>query len=569
MHRGSLVIVFNGEIYNFLEIREELRALGHTFGSNCDTEVILAAFQAWGPRSVERFVGMYSFAIYDKQSRRLYLFRDRAGVKPLYYFYDGTQFLFGSELKALAACESFPREIDHGALQAYLQYGYVPAPHTIYKNTARLEPGHYLEIDIAGCKIQNTTYWDVVKHYNSPSLSLCDDDAADELEKLLTSAFNYRLIADVPVGVFLSGGLDSTVVAALLQHRHTERIKTFTIGFHEQEYNEAVYAKNIAAYLGTDHHELYCTTKEALSILPEIPYYYDEPFSDASAIPTILVSRMAKEYVKVALSADAGDETFAGYDKYPRALEYYQRFGWMPRFASGLVSSVMGAISPNALPFCSRIYNFANRYNKVREIIKAGDPVAVLKYKAQAFTNERLEALMPHAIPSYPTAFDGYGAFAPHVSPLNRLLATDYKTYMVDDVLVKVDRATMSTSLEGRDPLLDHRVVEFAARLPAEQKLRNGQSKYLLRKVLYRHVPKELLERPKMGFSVPVAQWFKSELKGYLLHYLDENRLRRADIFDPKPIVQYRDQYLSGGRTAFRQLWTLLMFEMWYERWIG
>ncbi len=569
MRRGSLSIVFNGEVYNFLEIREELRALGHSFESECDTEVILVAFQVWGPQAVERFIGMYAFAIYDERAGRVYLFRDRPGVKPLYYYTDGNRLLFGSELKALAACPSFPRRIDHGALQAYLQYGYVPAPYSIYQDTARVKPGHYLEIDLTRRKIEDRTYWDVVDHYNSEPLALSDDEAADELERLLKSAFNYRLIADVPVGVFLSGGLDSTVVAALLQHEHTEPIKTFTIGFHEQEYNEAIYAEKIAKYLGTDHHQLYCTTKETVEILPEIPHYYDEPFSDASAIPTILVSRMAKEHVKVALSADAGDETFAGYDKYPRAIDYHKRFGWMPDLMSGAISSIMGAIPPESIPFNDKIYNFSNRYNKVKEIIKTGDPVAVLKHKARAFTDEHLQSLMPGFVPTYHTFFDEYHRFEPHVPTLGKLLATDYKTYMVDDVLVKVDRATMSTSLEGRDPLLDHRVVEFASRLPADQKLRDGQSKYILRKVLYRHVPKELMERPKMGFSVPVAQWFKSELKDYLLHYLDERRLKKVGIFHPKPIVEYRDRYLSGAHTTFRQLWTLLMFEMWYERWVG
>lgn len=568
MHRGSLSIVFNGEIYNFLEIREELRALGYSFSSDCDTEVILLAFQQWGPGAVQRFIGMYAFAIYDDRSGRVYLFRDRPGVKPLYYYVDASRLLFGSELKALAACSRFPREIDHGALQAYLQYGYVPAPYSIYQNTRRLKPGHYLTVDLKSRRVAEQPYWDVVDFYNKPNESMSDDEAADKLEDLLKSAFEYRLVADVPVGVFLSGGIDSTVVAALLQHQHTEPIKTFTIGFHEQDYNEAVFAKEIAAYLGTDHHELYCTTKEAVDILPQIPFYYDEPFSDSSAIPTILVSRMAKEKVKVALSADAGDETFAGYGKYPRALSYFRRFSWMPSMISQPLAAFMGSVPPEAIPFSERVRNFPNRYNKVREIIKAGDPVAVLKHKAHAFTDERLAQLMPGFVDSYRTAFDDYRRFESHVPELNKLLATDYQTYMVDDVLVKVDRATMSTSLEGRDPLLDHRIIEFAARLPAEQKLRDGESKFLLKKVLYRHVPRHLMERPKMGFSVPVAEWFKNELKEYLLHYIDETRLKREGIFDPKPLIAYRDRYLSGAHTTFRQLWTLLMFEMWYEQWI-
>lgn len=565
MHFEHLVVDFNGEIYNFMEIRAELEACGYQFRSHSDTEVILKGFHCWGMKVVDKFIGMFAFALYDKQARKVYIVRDRAGVKPLYYFAKNDIFLFGSELKALYAHDRFEKNIQPGSLALFLHYSYVPGPHAIFKDTYKLLPGHYLEIDLNSRQQQITKYWDVQDFYNQPLLDISADEAVNETERLLKSAYEYRMVADVPVGVFLSGGYDSSSVAALLQSGRTEKLKTFTIGFHEEAFNEAHEAKRIAAYLGTDHTEWYLTAKEAGNILSALPEVYDEPFADNSTVPTVLVSQLARQQVKVALSADGGDEIFGGYHKFGQALKYSGQF---PVFIQQLLSGTMSLINPEHIPVFSKKYNFATRYEKMRRIWGSHDPAKAMKYISQYITEDELKSFLREPWPEYPVAFDDGKDHSAESHSLNRLLAIDYKTFLVDNNLVKVDRATMSVSLEGREPMLDHRIIEFLARVPGNYKVDQGVTKKILKQIVHRYIPEEIMKRPKRPFIAPLTVWFKDELKEQLRYYLSEESLAKTGFFRPEPIIRLREQYLAGGNVNYQKLWQLLSFQLWYDRWV-
>jgi asparagine synthase (glutamine-hydrolysing) len=365
--------------------------------------------------------------------------------------------------------------------------------------------------------------------------------------------------------VFLSGGYDSSAVAAILQHNKSNKIKTFTIGFKEKGYDEAIYAKKVAEYLGTDHTEYYCTQKEALDIIPTLPYYYDEPFGDSSAIPTILVSKLAKKSVTVALSADGGDEIFAGYGKYDTSFRYYNFFNKFPLIFQKILSSSMSMVNPKYLPFKNKIYNFETRYEKIKYILQANSTASAMKYTSWLFTLNEVQKLLKQDIKELITNFD---INVSKLNDLDKMLSIDYKTYLSDDILVKVDRATMSVSLEGREPLLDYRIIEFAARLPEHFKYRNGEKKWILKQIVHKYLPKEIMDRPKMGFGVPLMEWFRNELKELFYEYLDEERLKKEGIFNVNEVIKLRNNYLNGKNDNIRKLWNILMFQMWYERWM-
>ena len=565
MHFGDLIVNFNGEIYNFKEIRKELEEKGYSFHSWSDTEVILKGYDCWGIDVVQKFIGMFAFALYDKRKQQVILLRDRAGVKPLYYYWNEEILLFGSELKALYAHPAFEKKIDVNSVALFLQFSYIPAPHSVFHRTYKLLPGHYLTIDLASREQQLTKYWDVFDHYNKPKLELSDSEAIAETDRLLKNAYEYRMVADVPVGLFLSGGYDSSSVAALLQTGRGEKLKTFTIGFHENEFNEAPEAKKIAGYLGTDHTEWYLTAKEAGSVLDRLPEIYDEPFADNSTVPTVLVSVLARKQVKVALSADGGDEIFGGYNKFNQAEKYTSQ--WPPFFQS-LVSGTMSLMNPEYIPFFNNQYNFATRYEKMRLIWKSHDPVTAVKYISQYITEKEVESFLGRPFERYHTFFEDGGLLQHNDGVVNRLLAVDYKTFLVDNNLVKMDRATMSVSLEGREPMLDHRVIEFLAQLPSSLKIRNGVNKWLLKEVVHRYIPKELMERPKRPFIAPLMVWFREELKEQLRYYLSEKCLSATGVFAFGPIIQLRDEYLAGKKVNYQKLWQVLMFQLWYDRWI-
>jgi asparagine synthase (glutamine-hydrolysing) len=564
----KIEIVYNGEVYNFSEIRSELEAHGYSFESHSDTEVILKSYHKWGLKAVDKFNGMFAIAIYDRNISKLFLIRDRSGIKPLYWYQKDSTLLFSSELKSMHQHPHFKKDIDIDAVALFLQLQYIPEPHTIFKSTYKLRAGHMLEVDLVSQKIEEKKYWDAIDYYNKPKFDISEEEAILETERLLKSAFEYRMVSDVPVGIFLSGGYDSSVVTAILQHQRSEKLKTFTIGFHENGFDEAPYAKQVASYLGTEHHEYYCTQKDALAIIPKLATIYDEPFADASAIPTTLVSQLAKEEVSVSLSADGGDELFAGYDKYTRALNYYKSFSRIPNLIKTPLAFAMGGVNPNAIPFLRDTFNFQTRFHKMQTMLKARNAVDIMRDTAFYFTYKEVNKLLNNKMNRVETNYDKSILLNDSNDDINRMLAIDYKTYMVDDVLTKVDRAAMSVSLEGREPFLDYRIIEFAAQLPSKYKYKNGTKKHILKEITHKYLPKEMMDRPKMGFGVPIYEWFKDELKEYFLIYLDEKRLEQEGIFNAKEVVRLRDRYLSGEKQGVDNLWSILMFEMWYEKWM-
>lgn len=566
MFYEHLNIVFNGEIYNFKEIKEELRNIGYCFNSDSDTEVVVKSYHRWGIKAVDRFNGMFAIAIYDKKVNKLIFVRDRAGVKPLYYYKKDSLILFSSELKSFHKHPNFQKEINESSLSLYLQFGYIPEPYSIFKHCYKLKAGHYIEIDLKSQKFEEKKYWDVLDFYNKPKQEISQNEAIEKTEELFKSSFEYRLISDKPVGVFLSGGYDSSLVTAILQSDRGEKLNTFTIGFEEKEFDEAPYAKEVAKYLGTNHTEYYCTQKDALEIIPKICEIYDEPFGDSSAIPTRLVSQLAKKDVAVSLSADGGDEIFAGYSKYSTIMQFFSKLNSVLNGVKSLISFSMDNVNPKYIPILNKTYNFSTRYEKVNAILKARNSVEAMRYISEYFTKKERDKLLKVHFDDLLTNFDIQ--IADINDDINQMLAIDYKTYMVDNILTKVDRATMSVGLEGREPLLDHRIIEFVSQLPSSLKYKDGDKKWLLKQIAHKYLPKKMMDRPKQGFGVPLTEWFRDELKEYFMIYLDEKRIEKEGLFNSKEVVELRDSYLKGNRENVQKLWFLLVFEMWYERWM-
>ncbi|HXS35441.1 MAG TPA: asparagine synthase (glutamine-hydrolyzing) [Flavipsychrobacter sp.] len=559
-----LNIILNGEIYNFKEVRDELIKKGYSFSSGTDTEVVLKGYHCWGDKVVDKLIGMFVYVIFDSKNNEVTFCRDRAGVKPLYYYWDGTTFLFASELKSLHQHKAFSKEIDVNSLSLFLQYSYVPSPYTIYQKTFKLNPGHYLKLSLPQRAFFETKYWDVCDCYNTPRLSISEEDATNEVERLLISSYEYRMVADVPVGLFLSGGYDSSSVAAILQSRRTEKLKTFTIGYKEAEFNEAKEAKKIAEHLGTDHHEWYVTASDAADIFHQLPEIYDEPFADNSVVPTALVSKLARQHVKVCLSGDGGDEIFAGYNKFNQSIRYTNN---IPGFMQTLLSGVMDYLDPEQIPYFNKRYNFSTRYKKMQKIWAEKSSLSAMKYISQYITEDEAGSFIQPYHGQYKTNFDGGNALETDLDSLNKMLAIDYKTFLVDNNLVKVDRATMSVGLEGREPMLDHRIIEFVAQLPAHLKIHNNTNKYILKKIVHKYIPKELMDRPKMPFIAPLKIWFKDELKEKMQYYLSEQKLKETGLFNTGPITKLCKDYLQGQQVNYQKIWNILVFQLWYEKW--
>jgi asparagine synthase (glutamine-hydrolysing) len=566
---GSLHITFNGEIYNYAEIKTELEQKGHQFDSHSDTEVILHAYKEWGSEALQKFIGMFAFVIYDEAEQKLFACRDRAGVKPFFYYYKDGLFLFGSELKALMQHPSFEKHINNDAVGAFLQFGYVPTPHCIFNNAYKLKPGHFLNFDIKKQEFKEDQYWNVYDAYNKPILDISLPEAMEETEKILTSAFQYRMVSDVPVGVFLSGGYDSSCVTAILQKNNTEKIKTFTIGVPDAGMNEAPFAKEIAAHLGTDHTEYYCTEKEALDIVPQLPFFYDEPFADSSAIPTTLVSRIAREKVTVALSADAGDEIFAGYNRYNYIAKYGEKIQRVPKVIRKGIAAVMDKVPANSIPVLNKKYLFHSRYEKLKSILSDADKKNIFLNLTHQHSIKELAGLIKTNTSPLITSFDSTQLKSEHYNMLSYMMAIDYETYLLDDILQKVDRAGMSVSLEGREPFLDHRIIEWAAQLPMEYKYNKGNKKFILKQIVHKYIPAKMMDRPKMGFGIPIAAWLQNDLKPFVDMYFNEQFIEKQNIFNNNIIQQIKKSFYEGKIERAEKVWFILMFQMWYDKWMN
>jgi len=578
---GRYIISFNGEIYNFRELRTELKTNGSAiaFRGQSDTEVMLAAFDRWGLRgAIRKFNGMFAFAVWDREMGILTLARDRCGEKPLYYGWMGGFFLFGSELKALRAHRCFSGRISRNSIALFVRHGYVPAPYSIYEDIWKLPPASILQIpgNANAGYLGPTSYWsvkDVVESGARDPLYLTDHEAVARLDSLLTDAVQLRMVADVPVGAFLSGGVDSAMVVALMQKCSARPVKTFTIGFREAGYDEAAHAAKVAKHLGCDHTELYVTPAEAMGVVPMLPVLYDEPFADSSQIPTYLVSRLARRQVTVSLSGDGGDEVFGGYTRYQWADAVWRKVAWLPvksrKHIAGLLASVphrtweaiFRAISP-LLPAPARQTNSADKVQKLAEILPA-DSREALYYRLVSQWNHPTDLVLgASALPTTLTERDGWAVVPDFVQ---RMMFLDTITYLPDDILVKLDRASMAVGLESRVPFLDHRVIELSWRLPLTMKLRDGQTKWLLRQALCRYVPPGLVDRPKSGFAVPVHEWLRGPLRDWAEQLLDADRLRREGFYDPAPIRQKWADHLSGRHNRMPELWNILMFQAWLE----
>ncbi len=583
---GRYVIVFNGEVYNFAELRAELESLGHRFRGHSDTEVILAAIEQWGVEaSVRRFRGMFAFAVWDGRDRVLHLLRDRLGIKPLYYGFgdvDGKHvLLFASELKAMRAYPGFAPAIDHNTLTLLLRHTYIPAPYCIYRGLAKLPPGCMIAFACGSTSAPDGArpqpYWsygEVAEQGESEPFVGSPEEAQFELEKLLRESIRLRMVADVPLGAFLSGGVDSSTVVALMQAQSTRPVKTFTIGFLEADFNEATHARRVAEHLHTDHHELVVTPEEARAVIPKLATMYDEPFADSSGIPTHLVSALARQMVTVSLSGDGGDELLGGYNYYssgPALWERIRRFPHPLRRAIAGGATLLPAGAYNRILRGRRIApEFTGRGTGGQRIHKAAQAlrVADISDLHRAFSThwDRPESVVIDA--REPSTVFTDASLRPALSNLSaRMMANDALMYLSDDILTKVDRASMAVSLEARVPILDHHVVEFAARVPVEFKIRDGKGKWLLRQVLYRYVPESIVERPKMGFAVPVGVWIRGPLREWAESLLDADRLRREGFLRPAPVRRLWREHLNGDVNCPDALWAVLMFQAWLEHW--
>lgn len=556
-------MVFNGEVYNFNHLRAELLELGFSFKGHSDTEVMLAAFEAWGiEQALPRFSGMFAIAVHDADLNRLVLARDRLGEKPLYFGWQGEAFLFGSELKALSRHPAWNATVSREALALYLRHNFVPAPYSIFEGIQKLLPGHYLALDFTSGRTEQHAYWSQLERFLAAPDSPCRDatEVSEQLDVLLRQSIRDQLVSDVPVGAFLSGGVDSSTIVALMQELSSQPVKTFTIGFNQPGYNEAEFAKAVAAHLGTDHTEMYLSPEEVLEAIPQLPAIYDEPFADSSQVPTYLVARLARQRVTVALSGDGGDELFGGYSRYPQVLS-----GWRNQRAP-LKGRVAGALArPAGALLGGVIPGLAERLERRA----AGWSARTLQdyYREYiAYWNCPSVLLGEVGDPRY-ALHDGHAASMAGEGSLRDLMYLDAACYMPDDILVKVDRAAMAVSLETRVPLLDHRIVEFAASLPEKFLIGPDGAKQPLRSLLYRHVPRSLIDRPKQGFAVPIATWLRRELHNWAADLLlDATRVGRW--FDADVVSRLWNEHQRGEDWSF-QLWGLLMFLEWERHFSG
>ena len=573
---GRYVLCFNGEIYNHQELRSELDACGKAprWRGHSDTETILALIDAYGlERALQKFVGMFALALWDSQIKEVFLARDRIGEKPLYYGKNGDIFLFGSELKALRAHPEFAPTIDRDALCLFLRHNYIPQPFSIYQGIHKLPPGHFVKL---GANATPTAYWSVngaVQVAQKNPFEGSDEQALNVLDQVLMQSVKSQMQADVPLGAFLSGGVDSSLIVAMMQAQSSRPVKSFSIGFEDKQFDEAPFAKEVARHLGTDHHELYVSAEQARGVIPNLPKLYDEPFSDSSQIPTFLVSEMARQHVTVSLSGDAGDELFGGYNRYTWGNSIWSKLSAVPKPARHLAAATITSVSPAnwnrfAAPLLAvapqkfKHANVGDKLHKLAGVMGAASPEGVYQTLISHWDSP---ADIVKNGQEAATILTSPGDVASQLPFVERMMYYDMLSYLPDDILVKVDRAAMGVSLETRVPFLDHRVVELAWRLPIGLKIRGGVGKWCLRELLYRRVPKHLIERPKTGFAVPVGNWLRGPLREWAEHLLDTRRLTSSGYFNAQQIETKWREHLSGDRNWHYYLWDILMFEAWRD----
>ncbi|MFM9912806.1 MAG: asparagine synthase (glutamine-hydrolyzing) [Methylophilaceae bacterium] len=587
---GRFVIVFNGEIYNHLQLRGELERDAEqgqiSWRGHSDTETLLSAIAAWGVETtLQKSVGMFAFAVWDREQRTLTLARDRLGEKPLYFGMQGDVLMFGSELKALRTHPSFRGEIDRDSLALYMRHNYIPAPYSIYKGIYKLLPGTWLQLpDLADLVLDPSlaglgeikAYWSayaVAESGHKDPFTGSETEAVEQLEQVLKQSIGGQMIADVPLGAFLSGGVDSSAVVALMQTQANRPVKTFTIGLNEHSYNEAGYAHAVAKSLGTEHTELYVSPEQAMAVIPQLPQIYDEPFADSSQIPTWLVAKMAREHVTVCLSGDGGDELFGGYNRYFLGQSLWSKLARIPQPMRGGAADLITGLSPSrwnsimkivspVMPRKLRYANPGDKLHKLAGVLQTESPESLYLGLVSHWDDPAAIVL---GSKEHATVLTDKSKFQEFLSFPEQMMLLDTVSYLPDDILAKVDRAAMSVGLETRVPFLDHRVLEFAWKLPIAMKVRQEEGKHVLKRLLYRHVPKVLIERPKMGFGIPLDNWLRGPLRGWAETLLDESRLLKEGFFDPLPIRLKWQEHLSGQRNWQYQLWNVLMFQAWLE----
>ena len=579
---GRFVIIFNGEIYNHLDLRNELEKSDNAprWRGHSDTESLLAAFECWGiEATLKKTVGMFAIALWDKKERKLFLMRDRMGEKPMYYGYFDDRLLFGSELKALRQLPGFKSEINRDVLSLLFRHNYIPAPYSIYTNVFKLMPGSFIEFSSETLRLRQRPepkiYWsateialDAVKN---PIKFSSDNEAINALESKLIQSISGQMMSDVPLGAFLSGGIDSSTIVALMQRQSSSAIKTFSIGFKEEDYDEAVFAREVAKHLGTSHTELYVSPDDAMNVIPKLPAIFDEPFSDSSQIPTFLVSELVKKHVTVSLSGDGGDELFCGYSRYLQYPKLWEKISVMPLFLRKIIGNIISSVSPenwnnlydsisSLLPDKYQLLSLGNKLHKGASFLSCKDPAHF--YRARMMHWEPKGLVLNASEPSTELS-----TFVSNelLSLKELMMLLDTIGYLPGDILTKVDRSAMAVSLETRVPLIDHRVYEFAWQLPMHYKVRNGISKWLLRQVLYKHAPQKLIDRPKMGFGVPIDSWLRGPLRDWSECLLDEARLKREGFLNPVPIRQKWLEHSTGKGNWQYHLWDILMFQAWLE----
>ncbi|KZZ72020.1 hypothetical protein A3765_13555 [Oleiphilus sp. HI0130] len=561
---NGLVVVFNGEIYNFHEVRAELCSNGYSFESDCDTEVLVKAFDCWGEDSVHRFRGMFAFALYDQKRKSITIFRDRAGVKPLFYYWDGALLLFASELKAFHEHPVFKKDkaVNHNAVASFLLHGYIPAPQCIFENTFKLPPGHCLELDLGSLRsskaLASRRYWDPFAFLVGDRLAISESDLVLETERKLLAACKLRMVSDVPVGVFLSGGYDSSLVTAMLSKESDVRLQTFTVGFESKRYDESPHAKSVADFLGTKHRELRCSNNDLLAAFQLLPEVYDEPLADESALPTILLNGFASQYVKVAVSADGGDELFAGYNKHLNLVDEYNRLKMLPvllqKFlATGIAQELVPEQYKAKLAKLQQFFSFELQEASASNLLQ----VKHLKHPVKEVVSW-IENLNQSPL----SIIRGQQ----HTNSLGQILAADYYQNMSDAIVTKIERASMYYSLEAREPLLDHCLYEFLAKVPDKLRNRPGSQKSLLKEIAHRYVPRQLLERPKQGFSPPLTHWVSStQFQNLVARYFCPYFICEQGLFN-KSLTKRLSA--SSINSDIRLKYNLMTFQMWYERWM-